>query len=159
LLRLRRRREGGQCQDPPALVGLVVLLLSTAWCMPHLLDSCVDPNSSSIRTTAHNMNSGSSSCNNNNHNNNNSSTMLLLHRRSKLQPGHHNNLLPATFYASTAERWGILLVNAASLSKTFHHELWHPWLINKGANRGVLHHGLAAPTTPPWMRSPRAKKC
>jgi hypothetical protein len=47
-----------------------------------------------------------------------------------------------------------LLENAVFPSKAICHELQHLWSISRGA----LHHGLATPTTPLWMRSPREKK-
>jgi hypothetical protein len=136
-----------------------VLLLSTAWCIPHLRVSCADRNSSRIGAIAHNSNSGNSSSNScNNSSSSSSSTMLILHHHSRLPSGRHNSFPPTTSHASTAGRWGIFLVNAASPNKATHREPWHPWSINKGANRGVLHHGLAAPTTPPWIRFPQEKK-
>jgi hypothetical protein len=66
LLKLRRRREKGWCLDPLSVVVLVVLLLSTAWCIPHLGVSCTDLNSSSIGAVTRNTSSSSS-------------FMLLLH--------------------------------------------------------------------------------
>jgi hypothetical protein len=136
------------------MVVLPVLLPSTAWCIPHLGVSCPDRNSSRIRAIAHNSNRGNSSSNNNS-----SSTMLLLHRHSRLPSGRHSSFPPTAFHASTVGRLGTLHENAANPSKSTHCELQQPWSINRGANRRVLHHGLAAPTTPPWMRFPREKKC
>jgi hypothetical protein len=132
-----------------------VLLPSTAWCIPHLGVSCVRRNSSRIGAIAHNSNCGNSS----NNSNNNSSIVLLLHRHSRLPLVCHSNFLPATFHASTVGRWAALLENAASPSKVTHRELRHPWSTSKGTIRRVLHHGLVVPTTPPWRRFPREKKC
>jgi hypothetical protein len=137
------------------VVVLAVLLPSTAWCIPHLGVSCVDHNSSKIGAIAHNSNCGNSSHNSRN----NSSTMPLLHRRRRLPSGHHSSFLPATFPASTVGRWATLLENATCPSKATHRELWHPLLISRGAIRRVLHHGRVTPTTPPWRRFPREKKC
>jgi hypothetical protein len=103
-------------------------------------------------------NNGSSSSSSYN-NSNNSSTMLLLHCCSSLQSGHHSRFPPATFRATTMQRWDTSLSSTSCPSKATHHELRHPWSINKGAKRGVLHNGLAAPTTPPWMRSLQEQKC
>jgi hypothetical protein len=139
------------------VVGLVVLLPSTTWCIPHLLDNCADLNNCNIWAITRNTNSGSSSCNNSN--NSSSSTVLLLQRCNRLQSGHCSSLPLATFRASTVGRWGTLLANAARPRKAICNELRDLLLISKGANRGPLHHGLAAPTTPPWMRSPWEKKC
>jgi hypothetical protein len=139
--------------DPLAVVVLAVLLLSTVWCIPHLRVRCADLNSSSIGANSHNTNNGSSS------RNRSSSTVLLPHCHSRLQSDHRSSLSPIAFLASTVERWGTLLANAASPSKAIHRKLRHSWSISRGANRGVLHHGLAVPTTPPWRRSPREKKC
>jgi hypothetical protein len=142
------------------VVVLAVLLLSITWCIPHLGVSCADLNSRRIGAIVCNTNSGSSS-----HNSNSSSCcysssiMLLLHRRSRLPLGHHSSFPPTTFHASIAGRWGTLLVNAASPSKATHHELRHSWSINKGANKGVLHHRLAAPTKPLCIKFPREKNC
>jgi hypothetical protein len=136
------------------VVVVAVLLLSTAWCIPHLGVSCTDLNSSSIRAIARNTSSGSS-----NRNNSSSSIVLLPHHHSRLPSSHHSSFPPASFHASIAGRWGTLLMNATSPSKATHHELRHLWSINRGANRGVLHHRLALPTTPLWIRSPREKKC
>jgi hypothetical protein len=111
----------------------------------------INHNSSRIGAITHNSNRDNFSSN--------SSTMLLLHRRSRPPPGHHSNSPPATFHASTAGRWATLLENAASPSKATHRELQHPWSTSRGAIRRVLHHGLAAPTTPPWRRFPWEKKC
>jgi hypothetical protein len=133
------------------VVVQAVLLLSTAWCIPHLGVSCADHKSSRFGAITHSINRGSSS------HNSNSSTVLLLHHRSNLPSGHHSSLPPATFHASTMERWGTLFVKAASPSKIAHHELRHPWSTSREA-RGVMHHGLGAPTTP-QMRFPLAKMC
>jgi hypothetical protein len=138
------------------VVVLAVLLPNTAWCIPRLGASCVNHNSCRIGAIAH-----ISNCDNfsRNSNNNNSSTVLLHHHHSRLPLGRHSNFLPSTFHASTAGRWATLLKNATSQSKATHRELRHPWSTNKGAIRRVLHHGLAAPTTPSWRRFPREKKC
>jgi hypothetical protein len=136
------------------VVILAVLLLSTAWCIPHMGVSYVDLNSSSIRAITHNTSSGSSS-----HNSSSSSVVLLLHLHSRRPSGHHSSFPLATLHASTVGRWSTLLMNAASPRKATHHELWNPWSTSRGANRGALHHELATPTTPPWMRSPRENKC
>jgi hypothetical protein len=119
--------------------------LSTAWCIPHLGVSYADCNSSRIGAITYNINSDSS-------------TVLLLHHRSRLPSGHHSSLPPATFNASIVRRWGTR-VSATSPSNTTRHELRHPWSTSRGATKGVLHHGLAVPTTPPWMRSPWEKTC
>jgi hypothetical protein len=69
-------------------VVLAVLLLSTAWCIPHLEVSCADLNSNSIGTVACNTNS------NNSHNSRGSiniSTVLPLLRHRRLQLDHHNS--------------------------------------------------------------------
>jgi hypothetical protein len=60
-----------------------VLLLCTAWCIPHLRVSCADLTNSSIGRTVHNTNNGSSS-----RNSSSSSTVLLLHLCSS------SNMLP-----------------------------------------------------------------
>jgi hypothetical protein len=125
----------------------------TTWCIPHLGVSCVDHNSSRIGAITHNSNRGNS--NSNSRSNSNSSTVLLLHHRSRLPSGHHSSFPPATFHASTARRWATLLENAAYPSKITRHEFRHLWSINRGGIRRVLHHGWAAPTTPPWRRFPR----
>jgi hypothetical protein len=137
------------------VVVLAVLLLSTAWCIPHLGVSCTNLNSSRIGAIAHSTNNGSSSRNSSS---SISSTMVLLHHHSRLPSGHHGSLPPATFHASIVGRWGTLLVNSAAPSKATCHELRHPWSTSKGARR-VLHHGLVMLTTPLWMRSPQEKKC
>jgi hypothetical protein len=103
--RLTRRRERGWCLDPPLVLLLVVLLLSTAWCIPHLGVSYTDLNSSSIGTVARNTNSGSSS--HNSRGSCNSSTVLPLLYRSRLQLGHCSNFPLATSHVTTAERWDI----------------------------------------------------
>jgi hypothetical protein len=143
------------------VVDLAVLHLSTACCILHLGVNCDDNNSSRIGSITHNSNNNNSSSNsrNNNSSSNSSSTMLLLYHRSKLPLGHHSSFRPATFHASTTGRLGTWLMNAASPSKATNHEQRDPWSINKGANRGVLHHGLAVRTTPPWMRFTWEKKC
>jgi hypothetical protein len=130
--------------DPQAVVVLVVLLPSTTWCIPHLGISYADRKCNRTGAIAHNSNCGNSSSSN--------STMLLPHHRSRLSSGHHSSFSRATFHASTTGRWGTLLENGASRSKATHRELRHLWSISRGANRRVLHHGLAAPTTPPWRR-------
>jgi hypothetical protein len=143
------------------VVVLAVLFPSTAWYIPHLGVSCVDHTSNSNRIGAigHNSNCGNSSSNSYNSSNNNSSTMLLLHCHSRLPSGYHSNFPPATFHASTVGRWASLLENAASPSKATHRDLRHPWSTSRGAIRRVLHHALATPTTPPWRRFRREKKC
>jgi hypothetical protein len=135
-----------------------VLLPNTAWCIPHLGVSCADRNSNRTGAIAHNSNRSNSSSNSRN-SNSSRSTVLLLHHHSRLPSGHHSSFLLATFHASTVGRWGTLLKNVASPSKATHRELRHPWSINRGTNRRVLHHKLAVPTTPPWRRFPREKKC
>jgi hypothetical protein len=134
------------------VVVLAVLLPCTTWCIPHLGVSCVDHNSSGIGAIAHNSNSGNSSSKSCNISNNSSSTVPLLHRRSRLPSGHHSSFPPATFHASTVERWATWLESAACLSKATHQELRHLWSISRGAIRRVLHHERAAPTTP-WRDS------
>jgi hypothetical protein len=121
--------------------------------------SCVDHNSNRIGAIAHNSNRSNSSSNSRSSNNNSSSTVPLLYRRSRLPLGHHSSFSLATFHASTMGRWATLLESAACLSKATHRELRHPWSISRGAIRRVLHHGRAAPTTPPWRRFPRENKC
>jgi hypothetical protein len=135
------------------MIVLAVLLPSTAWCIPHLGVSCVDHNNCRIGVIAQNSNRGDSSSNSSN------STVPLLHRRSSLPSGHHSSFPPATFHASTARRWATLLENAACPSKATRREFWHPWSINRGVIRRVLHHGRVAATTPPWRRSLLGKKC
>jgi hypothetical protein len=81
------------------VVILAVLLLSTAWCLPHLGVSCADLNNSSIGATAHNTSSGSSS-----HNSSSSLVVLLLHIHSRWPLEHHNSLPPATFHTSIVGR-------------------------------------------------------
>jgi hypothetical protein len=115
--------------------------------------SYVDHNSSRIGPLAHNSNHGNSSSSSS------SSIVPLLHHRSRLHSGHHSSFLLATFHASTVGRQVTLLENDASPSKATHREPWHLWSINRGAIRGVLHHGWAAPTTPPQRRFPWEKKC
>jgi hypothetical protein len=141
---------------PLLVVVLAVLLRSIVWCIPRLGVSCTDLNSSSIATVTHNTNSGSSS---HNSSSSSSSVMLLLHHCSRLPSGHHNSFSPVTFHASTVRRWGTLLENAASPSKATHRELRHPCSINRGANKRVLHNGLAVPTISLWMRFSEEKKC
>jgi hypothetical protein len=136
-----------------------MLLPCTAWCIPHLGVSCVDHNSSRSGAIAHNSSRGNSSSNSHSSNNSGSSTMPLLHCCGKLPSGHHTSFPLATFHASTMERWASLLENAAYASKATRRELRHPWSISRGAIRRLLHHGRAAPTTPPWRRFPREKKC
>jgi hypothetical protein len=136
------------------VVVLAVLLLSTAWCIPHLGVSCTDRNRSRTGAITHNSNHGNSSSNSNS-----SSTVVLPHRCSRLPSGHHSSFPPVTSPAATVGRWGTLLESTASPSKATHHELRHSWSISRGANKRVLHDGLAMPTTPPWRRSPWEKKC
>jgi hypothetical protein len=134
------------------VVVLAVFLPSTAWCIPHPGVSCVYHNSK-IGAIAHNSNYGNSS------NNSSSSTVPLLHRHSRLPSSHHRSFPLATSHASTAGRWGTLLKNAICPSKATRREFRHPWSISRGAIRKGLHHGRLAPTTPPWRRFPREKKC
>jgi hypothetical protein len=141
------------------VVVLAVLLLSTTRCIPHLGVSCVDRNSSIIGAITHNSNCGNSSSNSRNRSSNGNSIVLLFHCHSRLPSGHHNNFSPTTFHTTTAGRWGTLLENAASPSKATHRELRCLWSTNRGVMRRVLHHGLAAPTTPLWRRFPWEKKC
>jgi hypothetical protein len=142
------------------VVVLAVFLPSTAWCIPYLGLSCIDHNSSRIGAITNNSNR--SNFNRNSHNSSsssNNSTMLLPHRHSRLPPGLDSIFPPVTFYASTIERWATLLENATSPSKATHHELRHLCSTSREAIRRVLHHILAAPTTPPWRRFRRGKKC
>jgi hypothetical protein len=132
----------------------VLLLPSTAWCLPHLGVSCADRNSNPTGAITHNSNHGNSS-----RHNSSSSTVFLPHYCSRLVAGPNSSFPPVTFPATTAGRWGTLLESATSPSKATHRELWHPWSINKGANRMVLHHALVVPTIPPWRRFPWEKKC
>jgi hypothetical protein len=127
---------------------------STAWCIPHLGVSCADRNRSRTGAIIHNSN-----CSNSSKHNSSSSTTLLPHRCSRLRSCHHSSFLPVTFPAATAERWGTLLRSVASPHKATHCDLWHPWSINRGANRRVPCYGLAAPTIPPWRKFPCEKKC
>jgi hypothetical protein len=131
-------------------------LPSNAWCIAHLGVHCVDHNRSGIGAVAHNSNCGNSS-NSCNSSSNNSSTVLLLHHHSRLPPGRHSSFPPAISHASTVGRWGTLLENTTCPSKATHRELWHPWSTSRGANKRVLRHRLAAPTTPPWRRFPHEK--
>jgi hypothetical protein len=133
------------------VVVLAVLLLSIASCIPHLGVSCANHNSS--RTGAITRNSNRDNCSSN------GSTVVLPHRCSRLPSGHHISFLLATSPATTVGRWGTLLENAANPSKVTHRELRHSWSISREAIKRVMHHKLAAPTTPPWWRSPREKKC
>jgi hypothetical protein len=134
-----------------------VLLPSTAWFIPHLGVSSANRNSSRVGAIAHISNRSNSSSNSNNNNTSISKTVLLLHCCSRLPSVHHNRFLPTTFHVSIVGRWGTLLENAASLSNVTHRELRHPWLISRGANRRVLHHGLAVPNIPPWRGFPWEK--
>jgi hypothetical protein len=118
--------------------------------------NCVEHNSSKIRAIAHNSNRGNSCSNNHS---SSSSTVPLLHQCSRLPSGHHNSSPPVIFHASTMGRWATSRENAASPSKATHHKLWHPWSISGGAIRRVLHHRRVVPSTPPWRRFPRVKKC
>jgi hypothetical protein len=136
------------------VVVLTVLLPSNAWCIPHLGVSCADRNNNITGAIAHNSN-----CSNSSRHNGSSSTVLLPHHCSRLPSGHHISFLLVTFPATTTGRWGTLLESAVSTSKATHHELQHPWSINRGANRRVLRHRLATPTIPTWRRFPQAKKC
>jgi hypothetical protein len=122
--------------------------------------SCVNNNSSRIGAIAHNSNLGNFSSNSHSNNNSSSSMVPLPHHHcSRLPSGHHSNFLLATFHASTVGRWATLLDSAACLSKATRRELWHPWLISRGAIRRVLHDGQVTLTTPQWRRFPREKKC
>jgi hypothetical protein len=152
-----RKRERGWCLDLLALVVLVVLLPSTAWCIPYLGVSCVDHNNSRIGAITHNSSYGNSS--NNNSSSSSSSTMPLFHCCSKLPLGHHSRFLLATFHASIVGRWATFFENVVSPSKATRCELRHPWSISKGAIRRVLHHGRAMPTTPPCRIFPWEKNC
>jgi hypothetical protein len=136
-----------------AVVAQTVLLPSTAWCIPHMGVTCTDLNSSKIGAIAHNINSS------NNNNNHSSSTVLLLHHCNRLHLGHHNRLPTTIFRASTVEIWDTLPANASLQSRTTLPKLRQPWSTSRRTHRGVLHHGLAVPTTPPWRRFPRKKKC
>jgi hypothetical protein len=151
-----RRRERRWCLHPLTIVAQAVLLLSTAWCIPHLGVSYADLNSSKIGAITRSINSGSSSHSSSNHN---SSTMLLLHHYNRLQSGHHNRLPTKIFRASTVESWDTLPANALRQRRTTNPELQQPWSTGRRAHRGVLHRGLAVPTTPPWRRFPWEKKC
>jgi hypothetical protein len=133
------------------VVVLVVLLPSTAWCIPHLEVSCTDRNNSKTGAIAHNSNR-------NNFSSSNSSTMLLPHHHSRLYSGHHGRLSTAAFHASTVRSCDILPMSASCQSKAIHLELQQLWSIIRRAHRGALHHGLAKPTIPPWRRFPREKK-
>jgi hypothetical protein len=144
-----RKTERRCCLDPLAVVVLAVLLLSTTWCIRHLGVSCADRNSSRTGAIAHNSNQGNSSSNSS------SLTVLLPHHCSRQTSGHHSSFPPVTFPATSTGRWGTLLKSAVSPSKATHRELWHPWSINRGANRRVLCHGLAVPTISPWRRFPQ----
>jgi hypothetical protein len=154
VLRPRRKKGRGSCLDLLEVVGIAVHLPSTAWCIPHPLDSCVDLHSSSIGAIVYNTNIGSSSRNSSK----SSPTEHLLHHCRRLQSGHHSRLPPTVSRASIAGRWGTSPVSAVSPSKAIHRELWHPRSTSRGANRGAQHHGLAAPTTLSWMRFLREKK-
>jgi hypothetical protein len=137
-----------------------VLLTSTAWCIPHLGLSYADRNNSRTGAITHNSNRGNSSNNSNSSsNNNNSSTVLLPHHCSRLPSGRHSIFPPVTSPATIVERWNTLLESAANQSKATYCELWHLWLVSRGAIRRTLRHGLATPTIPPWRRFPREKKC
>jgi hypothetical protein len=118
-----------------------------------------DHNSSRIGVIAQNSNCYNSSSNSHSSSNSSSSTVPLLHRCSRLPSGHHSNFTPITSHASTLRSWATLLENSSCLSKATHRELQHPWSISRGAIRRVLHHGQAAPTTPPWRRFPWEKNC
>jgi hypothetical protein len=135
---------------------VVVLAVSppcTALCIPHLGVSCADRNRSRTGAIIHNSNRDNSS-----RHNSSSSTVLLPHHCSGLPSGSHSSFPPVTFPTTTMERWGTLLDSATSPSKATHHELQHPWSINRGANRRVLCRGLAAPTIPSWRKFPWEKK-
>jgi hypothetical protein len=106
------------------VIVLAVLLLSTAWCIPHLGVRRVDHNSSRVGAITHNSNHDNFSNNSHNNSSNNSSTMLLLYHCSRLPLGRHISFSSATSHASTVGRWATLLENAASPSKATHRELW-----------------------------------
>jgi hypothetical protein len=137
----------------------VVLLQSTAWCIPHPEVSCVDHNNSRIGSIAHNSIRGNSCSNSRNSSNNNSSTVPLHRRHSRLPLGHHSSFPPITFYASTTGRWATLLENVVCPSKAIRHELRHPWSISRGAIRRVPHHRRLVPTIPLWRIFPWEKMC
>jgi hypothetical protein len=117
----------------------------------HLGVSCVDHNSSIIGAIAHNSKRDNSSSS--------GSTVPLLNRRSRLPSSHHSSFRPTTFHASTVGRWATSLENAACPGKATHCGPRHLWSISKGAIIRVLHHRRVMPTTPPWRRFPREKKC
>jgi hypothetical protein len=135
-----------------------VPLPDTAWCIPHIGVSYADHNSSRTGAITHNSDCGNSS-NNSRNNSSSSSTVLLHYHQSRQSSGRHSSFPLATFPTSTPRRWATLLENATSPGKATHCELRHPWSINRGASRRVLHRTLATPTTPPWRGFPRKKKC
>jgi hypothetical protein len=146
------RRKGRRwCLHPLAVVTQAVLLPSTAWCIPHLGVSGADLNSSKIGAIARSINSGCSSHSRSNHN---SSTVLVLYHHNRLQSGHHIRLPITIFYASTTESWDTLPMNGLRQSRTTHPRLRQLWSTGRRAHRGVLHHGLATPATPPGRRFP-----
>jgi hypothetical protein len=118
------------------MVVLAVLLLSTVWCIPHLGVSYTDRNRSRTGAITHNSNRDNSS-----RYSSSSSTAFLPHCCSRLPLGHHNSFPPVTFPATIVGRWDTLLESTTSPSKATHHELRHPWSINRGANRRVMCHG------------------
>jgi hypothetical protein len=112
------------------------------------------PQPSRTGAIVHNSNSSNSS-----KHNSSISTVLQPHHCSRLPSGHHNSFPLVTLPTTTTKRWGTFLESATNPSKATHHKLRHPWSINRGANRRVLCHGLAAPTIPPWRKLPQEKKC
>jgi hypothetical protein len=127
LLRLMRKRGRGWCLDSWAVVVLAVLLRSTTWCMPHLGVSCINHNSSRIGSITHNFNRDNSSCNNSRSSNSSSSIVPLPYHHSRLPSCHRSSFPPATFHASTVERWVTSLGNAACPSRAALCELRCPW--------------------------------
>jgi hypothetical protein len=131
VLRTRRRKGRRSCLDPQEVVGLAVLLPSTAWYISHPQDSCVALNSS-IGAITRSTNSSSSS-----HSSSSSSctTMFLPHSHSRHLWGYHSTLQGPVFCASTVERPVTSPATATSPRKATHHKPRHPWSISRGANR------------------------
>jgi hypothetical protein len=135
---MRRRRRGGRsCQDLLEVV-LGVLHQSTAWSTHHLWDS---------RVILHHSNCTSRSLSS-------STLMLPINRSRQHRSSHHNSLHQLDTRASTAGKPATSPRIVVWSNKATHREPWHPRYTNRGANKGAQHHGLAAPTTPPWRRSP-----